>query len=154
VTKVDSEKLRETQVFTPAWVTNAMLDMLDQDVFTSQESYFFEPSCGDGQMLVVLLDRIFEALFKKYDSDPDKALADTLHKFFAIELDETLVAKARMRVYEWAVAKLDRSPTELEAYLIARAIQQNLECEDFFNIFGKPERQPIKRKLMKGSEGK
>lgn len=144
-------KLNETQVFTPHWVTNQMIDMLDQNLLSDHDTFFFEPSCGDGAMLVVIVDRIFNELFKKY-GDKTQALADTLFKFYAIELDAELVPKARKRIYDWAVSKIERELSELEMYLIARSLQQSIENRDFFEAINHPINAPsgakaISRKL-------
>ena len=121
------------QVFTPEWATNEMIDLLDQGKLSAHETFFFEPSCGDGSMLVVMVERIFQELLKKY-GDRDQALADTLFKFYAIELDPELVPKARMRIYEWASNKAERELSPLEMYLIARSLQQSVENRDFFEV--------------------
>lgn len=130
---MSKKDLKQAQVFTPPWATNQMLDMLDQSCFAAHESFFFEPSCGDGAMLVVMVERIFQELLKKY-GDKEKALADTLFKFYAIELDDQLVPVARMRIFEWATAKAERELSPLEQYLIARSLQQSVENRDFFEV--------------------
>lgn len=107
------KKLKQAQVFTPPWATNQMIDMLDQSLLSDHETFFFEPTCGDGAMLVVIVDRIFNELLKKY-GDKTQALADTLFKFYAIELDAELVPKARKRIYDWAISKIERSYRNLK----------------------------------------
>lgn len=144
--------LKQAQVFTPEWATNEMIDLLDRSCLSSHETFFFEPSCGDGEMLVVIVERIFKALLVKYEGDKDKALADTLHKFYAIELDETLVPKARMRIWEWAIGKLGREPSPFEQCMIAHGLQQSIEWRDFFEvmktpILDNPKARAISRKL-------
>jgi len=124
-------EFKQGQVFTPPWVTREMLDMLDQHLFSDHDTFFFEPSCGDGSMLIIIVDRIFEELKKKH-GDKTKALADTLFKFYAIELDHELVPLARKRIFDWAVSKMDRGLSELEMYLIAHSLQQSIENRDFF----------------------
>lgn len=74
-------------------------------------------------MLVVIVDRIFNELLKKY-GDKTQALADTLFKFYAIELDAELVPKARKRIYDWAVSKIERKLSELEIKSLDREIRQ------------------------------
>lgn len=145
------KKLKQAQVFTPPWATNQMIDMLDQNLLSNHETFFFEPTCGDGAMLVVIVERIFVELEKKYN-DKTKALADTLFKFYAIELDPELVPKARKRIYEWATSKIDRDLSELEMYLIAHSLQQSIENRDFFEAIEHPIDAPngakaISRKL-------
>lgn len=145
------KKLKQAQVFTPPWATNQMIDMLDQNLLSDHETFFFEPTCGDGAMLVVIVERIFNELEKKYQ-DKTKALADTLFKFYAIELDAELVPLARKRIYEWAVSKIDRELSEFEMYLIAHSLQQSIENRDFFEAMEHPIDAPngaraISRKL-------
>jgi hypothetical protein len=132
------KKLKQTQVFTPKWATNQMVDMLDQDWLSADETFFFEPSCGDGQMLIVIIERMFTALLAKYDGDQDKAMAETLHKFYAIELDETLVPAARTRIWKWSTQKLERELTYFEQYMIAQSLRQSVECRDFFETIKLP----------------
>lgn len=128
------ENLKETQVFTPPGVTNQMLDLLDQSDFSKPETFYLEPSCGQGDMLVVIAERIFLELMKKYHNDVNKALSETLFKFYAIEIDPILVSKARMAMFEWATLKMGRELSDLENYLIAHSLQNSIECEDFFEL--------------------
>jgi len=131
------DKLKQGQIFTPRKITNQMIDMLDQSVLSNHETFFFEPSCGDGEILIILVERIFNELEKKY-GDKEQALADTLFKFYAIELDITLIPKARTKIYDWAVSKVGRDLTHLEMYLIARSLQQSIENRDFFEAMDHP----------------
>lgn len=146
--------LKETQVFTPEWATNQMIDLIDQDLLSDHETFFFEPSCGDGSMLVVIVERIYQSLMVKYANDKDKALTDTLHKFYAIELDPELVPKARMKIWKWAVSKLGRELSLFEQYMIAHGLQQSIENRDFFRvmespIYDSPGARAIGRKVKK-----
>lgn len=138
---------KNQQVFTPAWATNEMLDMIDRKLLSDHETFFFEPSCGNGEMLVVILDRILNELVKKY-GDIEQALVDTLFKFYAIEIDEALVVVARRVVYDWAVSKIDRDLSALEMYLIARSLQQSIEHRDFFDVIDMPIDAPNGRKAI------
>ena len=134
---MDKDKLRKTQIFTPQKVTNEMVDLLDQESLSSDETFFFEPTCGDGSLLVVLVDRIFNEMLKRH-KDRSRALSDTLFKFYAVELDEELVPQAREKIYNWALSKLKRELTGLEKYLIAQSIRQSVEHRDFFEVMEHP----------------
>lgn len=124
-------KNKETQIFTPEWITEMMLDTLDEKLLSDPDTFFFEPSCGEGDMLVVVLDRLYENMYEhckcKY-----KAVSNVLFKFYAVEIDPELVVKARIKIYTWAISKLDRAPSKLEEYLIAFIVQQDIENMDFF----------------------
>lgn len=145
------KNLKQAQVFTPEKVTNEMIDLLDQAMLSDHETFFFEPSCGDGEMLVVIVERIYKELLKKH-GDKEQALADTLFKFYAIELDDTLVPKARTRIYEWAKEKIGRDMSSLEMYLIARSLQQSVECRDFFEVMKGPLYSPGARGIAKAAD--
>lgn len=149
--------LEKAQVFTPEWATNQMIDLLDPSCLATHETFFFEPTCGDGQMLVVIIERIFQALLVKYEGDKDKALADTLHKFYAIELDDRLVPLARMRIWEWAINKLEREPTVFEQCTIAHGLQQSIENRNFFDVIkspvlDNPKARAVSRKIKAATE--
>lgn len=116
-----------------------MLDMLDQKDFQRADTYYFEPSCGDGQMLEVIIDRIFKSLMNRYENDREKALADTCLKFYAIELDEEMLVKARMRIFQKLMSEIpDNFDYKLfSQYLIARVLADKIEHKDFFKMFPK-----------------
>lgn len=143
---MSNDHLKPAQVFTPSNITNEMLDLIDQSRFADHETFFFEPSCGDGEMLVVILERIFNMLNEKYQ-DKEQAMADTLFKFYAIELDDELVPKARMRIFEWVKVKLEREIAPFEMYMVARSLQQSIEHRDFFEVMKGSIDSPGKRKM-------
>jgi hypothetical protein len=141
-----NDKLKATQVFTPAHVGNQMLDMLEPASFDDESTYFFEPSCGNGDLLEPILERMIEHGLKKYDGDMCKAMAETLTRFYAVELDPVLVVACRTRIFQWCFAKLERTKN-LEAfaqYLVARTLQNAIEHKDFFVAMGL---NPVARKL-------
>ena len=58
-----------TEIFTPQWVVNDMLDMLEkesQDVFLPEKT-FLEPACGEGAFVVEILHRKFANCKTKAD---------------------------------------------------------------------------------------
>ena len=58
-----------TEVFTPEWLVNDMLDMLQEnspDVFQPEKT-FLEPSCGEGAFVIEILRRKFENCKTKKD---------------------------------------------------------------------------------------
>lgn len=145
-------KLAETQVFTPRWAADQMLDLLDQDVFQAEESFFFEPSCGDGAILIQILDRIFESLLKKH-AVREKALAETLHKFFAVELDEAMVIKCRANVWEWVNTKMAEGvdQSKLVDFLVANQIRDAIEHNNFFTVMDEAKDSAVCRKSKRRS---
>ena len=149
------QNLVQAQVFTPPWATNEMLDMVGGERLSDHETFFFEPTCGDGQMLLVMVERIYKALLNKYQ-DHEKAFCETLFKFYASELDEVLVPKARMRIYEWAVENAGRPLSRIEDGLICLQLVQAIECRDALkdsipNIDPAPSMRALKRKFKEGA---
>ena len=53
------------EVFTPAWMVEAMLDLV-KDEADRIDSRFLEPACGDGNFLVRILQRKLSAVEMKY----------------------------------------------------------------------------------------
>lgn len=138
--------IKKTQVFTPKKVTNQMLDMLDKDTFAKDDTYFFEPTVGKGDMLVVIIDRIFKSLLKKYSDCKDgeafeKALAETCVKFFAVEIDESLAIQCRINAYKNLISKAEKKDNfdykKFSWYLIARVVQEKIVIDDFFQYMEK-----------------
>lgn len=129
------KNIKETQVFTPPWVTHQMLDLMDQNLLCDDNTIFFEPSCGDGAMLIVIVDRLHAALLKKYKGDKEKTLADLCFKFYAIEIDSELVIACRMRIFDFLKEKLKELNKDVfSSYVLARIMQDKIECRDFFKF--------------------
>jgi hypothetical protein len=53
------------EVFTPAWMVEAMLDLVKDETFRI-DSRFLEPACGSGNFLVPVLQRKLSAVQMKY----------------------------------------------------------------------------------------
>lgn len=53
------------EVFTPAWMVEAMLDLVKDETYRI-DSRFLEPACGDGNFLVQVLRRKLAAVELKY----------------------------------------------------------------------------------------
>ena len=125
----------DTQVFTPPAITHQMLDLLDQSVLADEEANFFEPSCGNGQMLEVIVDRLYQAMLSANGGDRERALAATCVRFYAIEIDPAMVRDARRRIYDvlWNMAK-DCDMRLLCQWFIAWLVHQRIECKDFFEF--------------------
>jgi len=60
------------EVFTPAWLVEAMLDLV-KDETERIDSRFLEPACGDGNFLIPVLQRKLAAVELKFSkSDFEK----------------------------------------------------------------------------------
>ena len=52
--------------------------------------------------------RIYSKLLDEYSNQKEKALADCLFKFYAIELDKQLVVDARMKVFKFFMTEIEQ----------------------------------------------
>lgn len=129
--------LKETQVFTPSWATNQMLDLIGDEKLLDESTFLFEPSCGNGEMLLAMLERIFDGLKLRYDGDSLKAACEALHKFKAIELDVSLVKECRMRVFQFFMDRIGDQSLPVQ-YLVARQVQDAVSHADFFEFMKRP----------------
>lgn len=136
--KASKSDRKKQQVWTPPHITNQMLDMLDQACFSDENICFLEPSCGDGQMLIVIIERIYAALMQKYDGEEggkEKALVNTCWKFYAIDIDPDMVVKCRMRMFKFFMEKARSCDQDLLIqYLIGRQMRSKIECKDFLKM--------------------
>lgn len=137
---MSKKTLKSTQVFTPSWATNQMMDLLrangsGDERLADDETFFFEPSVGDGQMLIVILDRVHGALLKRYKGDKEKALADLCFKFYAIDLCAEMVVACRLRLFEYFKKNLNEVNKEVfSSYVLARILHEKIEHKDFFKF--------------------
>ena len=123
--------LKQAQIFTPPHVANQMLDLLDQKTF-KDSTVFFEPTCGNGNILLEIIERIYS----EYEGTEEEIIAMILFKIFAIELDPELALEARCRTY----AKINSLITpnidykKLSQYLIANLCNERISHQDFFKF--------------------
>lgn len=86
------------EVYTPEWVINDMLDALKEnagaDPFTDIDATFLEPAAGNGNFVVVILER------KLAHAKTDDKKLRALKSIYAVELlqDNVDEMKSRMRV--------------------------------------------------------
>ena len=89
------ERVRDLgEVFTPAATVQAMLDLLPASMWSPHPSpTFLEPSCGDGNFLVAILDRKLEMVAAAYAAGtlPAGADVDAL-QFHALEAVSSIYA--------------------------------------------------------------
>ncbi len=75
------------QVFTPKWIVNEILDLMDYQGTKILDKYILEPSSGDGAFLYEIVKRYVETC--KNSQIQNKEIKKRLEKYiFAVELDE------------------------------------------------------------------
>lgn len=90
------------EVFTPAWMVEAMLDLV-KDETERIDSRFLEPACGSGNFLVRVLQRKLAAVELKYgksDFERQHYALLALMSLYGIELLADNIAECRENVLE------------------------------------------------------
>jgi hypothetical protein len=90
------------EVFTPAWMVEAMLDLV-KDETERIDSRFLEPACGSGNFLVRILQRKLAAVelkFGKSDFEKGHYALLALMCTYGIELLEDNIAECRANMLE------------------------------------------------------
>lgn len=129
-----SSKYKQTQVFTPEWATKAMLSMLDRESWKDHSTYLFEPTCGDGELLIVCLKDIYAQLQELYESK-ERALVETMFKFFALEIDPEMTVKCRERIYNWIATESEgMDESTFSSLMVASLLQDRIRNQDFFKF--------------------
>lgn len=105
------------EVFTPREIVGDMLDLLPPSVFDlSEERLFLEPTCGNGNFLVAIVERILDRLGDDA-TDLDKLLM--LSRIYGVDIQEDNILEARERMLDLVSFATDR------AYLVARVIVES-----------------------------
>jgi hypothetical protein len=116
------------EVFTPAWLVAAMLDLV-KDETERIDSRFLEPACGSGNFLVQILRRKLAAVERKYgQSDFERrhyALLG-LMCIYGIELLADNIAECRANVLEIFAEYLNLQETSEWYRAASYVLSQNL----------------------------
>lgn len=94
------------EVFTPEAYVEDMLDLLAKDkrgLWADEDTAFFEPCCGHGNIVLSIYKRRLEGIYKKALSQgnreaPYYAVANALNTLWAIDIDAKNVENCRSRV--------------------------------------------------------
>lgn len=88
------------EVYTPAHLVNAMLDLVKQET-ERIDSRFLEPACGHGNFLVAILERklnVVEERYKKSQIEYERYSILAVGSIYGIDLLEDNVKQARERL--------------------------------------------------------
>jgi type I restriction-modification system DNA methylase subunit len=114
------------EVFTPSWLVKDMCDLIPQSEWTI-ESRFLEPSCGNGNFLVEILDR------KLRLCKDEKQGLKALNSIFGIDIMEDNVKESRARLMKMF---LDAFPNanELTTTFALAILNNNIRCGNSLEI--------------------
>ena len=102
------------EVFTPAWMVEAMLDLVKGET-ERIDSRFLEPACGDGNFLVQILLRKLAAVELKYgksDFERRHYALLALMCIYGIELLPDNIAECRANLLEIFAEYLNLAPSD------------------------------------------
>ncbi len=116
------------EVFTPAWLVDAMLNLV-KDETERIDSRFLEPACGSGNFLIQILQRKLAAVEMKYGkSDFERrhyALLSVMC-IYGIELLPDNILECRANLLEIFTSYLDLDQTDDLYHAAFNVLSQNL----------------------------
>jgi hypothetical protein len=124
------------EVFTPAWLVEAMLDLV-KDESERIDSRFLEPACGSGNFLEHVLRRKLAAVESKYGrSDFDKRYYALLAVMciYGIELQKDNIDECHGRLLEIFAEYLTLGETDELYQAASYVLSQNLVQGDALSI--------------------
>ena len=116
------------EVFTPAWMVEAMLDLVKGET-ERIDSRFLEPACGSGNFLVPILQRKLAAVelkFAKSDFEKRHYALLALMCTYGVELLADNIAECRANMLEILADYLDLEESEELYRAAAYVLSQNL----------------------------
>jgi hypothetical protein len=116
------------EVFTPAWMVEAMLDLV-KDESERIDSRFLEPACGDGNFLVRILQRKLAAVELKYRKNEFEKRHFALLGLmctYGIELLTDNIAECKANMLEPFAEYLQLEPTDDLYRAASYVLDQNL----------------------------
>lgn len=116
------------EVFTPAWMVEAMLDLV-KDESERIDARFLEPACGSGNFLVQVLRRKLAAVELRYgksDFERRHYALLALMCLYGIELLADNIAECRANVLEILVGYLSLEPSDDLYRAASHVLSQNL----------------------------
>jgi hypothetical protein len=116
------------EVFTPAWMVEAMLDLVKGET-ERIDSRFLEPACGDGNFLVQILRRKLAAVEIKYgksDFERRQYALLALMCLYGIELLTDNIAECRANLLAIFAEYLNLAPSDDLCRAALYVLSQNL----------------------------
>lgn len=96
------------EVFTPNSIVNEMLDMIDEQIHKDNDSIsyikktYLEPACGDGQFLIVVLERKLNEVNKLPVELRQYGFIISFCTIYGVDIQEDNVAESIERMYKIA----------------------------------------------------
>ena len=121
----------ETQeVFTPESVVEYMLDRLDPEDFVPLDKNWLDNSCGNGNLLVGIINRRLAA--QPGGRISTEIMDAVMSTTYGTELMEDNVAECRQRLYALFVTRYGYNSPKDHNKNLKRIIERNIVCTDMF----------------------
>ena len=123
------------EVYTPKWIVNRMLDMLEPNgCFDDISKTFLEPACGNGNFLAEIFERKL-----KLCKNPQAGLK-ALASIYGIDILPDNVEESRQRLFDMFIEKYPKC--SLRDIMFAEMIlRQNIICGNSLEIMKKWEEE-------------
>lgn len=124
------KRVRERgEVFTNTREVKAMCDLIPADVWENIDSTFLEPTCGNGNFLVEILERKLNLCKEPKD------ITRALKSIYAIDIMQDNVQESRKRLIELCTAKCVEFTTDYSQMAeCSEILQNNIVCGDSLEI--------------------
>jgi len=132
------------EVFTPAWMVDAMLDLVKGES-ERIDSRFLEPACGSGNFIVKVLQRKLEAVERKFGKsnfEKQHYALLALMCIYGIELLADNIAECRANMLEILAEYLDIDESDDMCRAATYVLSQNLVHGDALTMYTS-DKEPI-----------
>lgn len=100
------------EVFTPERYVQQLLALFEPKLWSDENTIFFEPTCGHGNIAVPVFQRRISSFAKKYKAAKTKhpiltAIANALNTLWAVDICPENISMCRTRLLEVILSNLD-----------------------------------------------
>lgn len=134
------ERIRDlAEVFTAQREVEAMLDLVG-DPAHNPDTVVLEPSCGNGNFLVAVLERKMQTVFssKHRPAQTEIGIVRSVMSIYGVDISEGNVLEARERLYAqvadaWSRHMNTRKPSRHLFGVVKSVLKRNILVGDFLN---------------------
>ena len=121
------KRVRERgEVFTNPREVKAMCDLIPADVWKNIDSTFLEPTCGNGNFVIEILERKLNLCHKKQE------IYRALKSIYAIDIMSDNIAETKQRIKNLICEKFGRD--FISWCNVNRILNKNIVCDDSLEI--------------------
>ena len=95
-----TEKKKYGEVFTPSALIKKILDFFPKSVWSNPDLKWLDPSCGTGNFMILIYQRLMLGLDKKFESEKDRSNHIIKNMLYMVELNNKNVADFDLEVWK------------------------------------------------------